>query len=615
MTDVNSVTFVPDYIFSGSLLDEWKAINSGDWSANDGIITNRGQQGTRPGILVFNESFQDVAMQASIKRDGDAEVGFLFRFQNNDNGISAVLLSIDKKGTLAPFNIQFDLQGNEKSRKKLIRAGGIRYRIAPPMEEEPHRTRKRKPAESSPKDLPVTPPNTDFVNQEWNQLEAYIDVNMIRSFLNDGDEVGGTLGEETNNDGFGPVALYIRGQGEVKFKNIMLKDISQRETPLEKSSERFTVQQISDMYYSWGANAADFNKDGILDVVAGPYVYYGPDYVKYKEIFPAIAVSPSSDFTNTNAQFTYDFDGDEWPDVLTSPFPATLFINPEEESRRWNQYTVLPTVRSEITDFVDIDNDGLPELVYGGKSSVSYAKPDENNPTKPWTEYNVSEDGYVLAHGIGTGDINGDGRIDILNPLGWWEQPRTLDTTKTWKYHPVAFGRYGKRSSNIGGNIMGVYDVNGNGLNDVVCNLNVHGFGLAWYEQKRSASGEISFVRHMISDDYGFNNAGGVTFSQAHGGTFTDIDNDGIKDYVVGKRYFTHLDNYFDPDPYGPPVLYWYRTVRDSASPGGAKFVPELIHNRSGAGNQITAVDLDKNGSVDLITSTNRGTFIYWNNK
>jgi hypothetical protein len=46
-----------------------------------------------------------------------------------------------------------------------------------------------------------------------------------------------------------------------------------------------------------------------------------------------------------------------------------------------------------------------------------------------------------LAHGIGTGDINGDGRLDILNPLGWWEQPATLDTGTLWKYHPVAFGR------------------------------------------------------------------------------------------------------------------------------------------------------------------------------
>ena len=90
------------------------------------------------------------------------------------------------------------------------------------------------------------------------------------------------------------------------------------------------------------------------------------------------------------------------------------------------------------------------------------------------------------------------------------------------------------------------------------------------------------------------------------------MDGDGIPDLIVGKRYWTHLDSYLDPDPYGPPVLYWYRTVRNPKAPGGAEFVPELIHNRSGAGSDILAVDLNKDGVLDIVTSTNRGTFIFW---
>ena len=218
-----------------------------------------------------------------------------------------------------------------------------------------------------------------------------------------------------------------------------------------------------------------------------------------------------------------------------------------------------------------------------------------------------------LAHGIGTGDINGDGRTDILSATGWWEQPETLNKGKTWKYHPFAFGRYKNRATNIGGSVMAVYDVNGDGLNDVVSNLNVHGFGLAWFEQKKDGAGNISFVRHMINDDYSQKSAGDVTFSQGHAATFADIDNDGIMDYIVGKRFFTHLDNMFDPDAYGPPVLYWYRTVRNKNAPGGAEFVPELIHNRSGVGSQVTAIDLNNDGAMDLLTSNNRGTFIFWN--
>ena len=82
---------------------------------------------------------------------------------------------------------------------------------------------------------------------------------------------------------------------------------------------------------------------------------------------------------------------------------------------------------------------------------------------------------------------------------------------------------------------LAVRDVNGDGLNDVVTSLSGHGFGLAWFEQKRDAGGKISFVEHMISDDYSAKNAGGVAFSEQHGSTFADVDGDGLVDGdVVG---------------------------------------------------------------------------------
>lgn len=93
--------------------------------------------------------------------------------------------------------------------------------------------------------------------------------------------------------------------------------------------------------------------------------------------------------------------------------------------------------------------------------------------------------------------------------------------------------------------------------------------------------------------------------------TFADLDGDGIPDIIVGKRVFSHLESYTDPDPYGAGVLYWYRTVRNPKAEGGAEFVPEVIHNRSGVGSHLAAVDLNQDGAVDIITSTNRGTFIF----
>jgi hypothetical protein len=116
----------------------------------------------------------------------------------------------------------------------------------------------------------------------------------------------------------------------------------------------------------------------------------------------------------------------------------------------------------------------------------------------------------------------------------------------------------------------------------------------------------------MVDYSTAATNAGGVTFSQLHGSTFADMDGDGVPDFVVGKRYWSHLDNLHDPDPYGVPVLYLYRTVRNPKAPGGAEFVPELIHNHSGCGSSILAVDLNHDGAMDIVSPTDRGLNLFW---
>jgi hypothetical protein len=612
--DINGrgLSFAPDYAFKGSALTGWKPMGDARWSAANGEITGSGGQA---GWLLYEKSFQDIGVNMLIKLNGAVEAGILLRAEKTASGTKGVLVLIrpDSSGAYA---VTLDGNGKILSREKLRNAGGM-IRIAPPPSAEnsgfqrPGANQQRTGGPA----LPIQRPQTAYKPGDWNQLELILDMNILRGFINDGAGPGGA----TDSSEFGPVALYVSGPGSVIFKDLKYKDLALRYTPKEQSSPRFEVQQLSDYYYSWSASAADFNKDGVMDIVAGPYIYYGPGYTNFREIYPGFALNPSKEFTDVNCQYSFDFNNDGWTDVFVGPPFGRLYINPKTESRRWDVYSVIPgNINSEVTVFTDLDGDKRPELVYGtnsqGKGVLRYAKFDPADPTKPWKAHIVSEPGYFTAHGIGAGDINDDGRMDIINPYGWWEQPAT-PADAVWAYHPQAFARYGHRGTGFGGSVMAVYDVNGDKLNDVVTSLNAHGFGLAWFEQKKAADGNISFVRHMIMDDFSAKNAGNLSFSELHGSTFADIDGDGITDFIVGKRYFSHVDTYLDPDPFGAPVLYWFRTVRNPKAPGGAEFVPELVHNRSGAGSDVLAVDLNNDGAIDIVSSTNRGTFIFWNRK
>ena len=84
--------------------------------------------------------------------------------------------------------------------------------------------------------------------------------------------------------------------------------------------------------------------------------------------------------------------------------------------------------------------------------------------------------------------MNNDGRVDIVVPTGWYEQPAEGDQRAALD---VPRGRVRQRGRRIG-----VYDVNGDKLTDVVTSLSAHDWGLAWFEQKRTPEGTTSFVEH-----------------------------------------------------------------------------------------------------------------------
>jgi hypothetical protein len=156
---------------------------------------------------------------------------------------------------------------------------------------------------------------------------------------------------------------------------------------------------------------------------------------------------------------------------------------------------------------------------------------------------------------------------------------------------------------------MLVYDVNGDGRNDVITCLNPHGYGLVWWEQVKEDGG-ITFRQHIILNKDARPNKYGVAFSQPHSLALADMDGDGLMDIVTGKRFWAHGKNGPDPDSNGPAVLYWFKLVR---SPTGAEFVPHLIDGDSGVGTQVTVGFVSNPKSPDVVVGNKKGVFVLEN--
>jgi putative membrane-bound dehydrogenase-like protein len=374
------------------------------------------------------------------------------------------------------------------------------------------------------------------------------------------------------------------------------------------AAEKYTLHsfkklQLSDKFFCEGASFGDFNHDGVMDVVSGPYWYAGPSYTERHEYYapkPYDIVGYSDNFFT----FTHDINRDGWTDIVVIGFPgkeAWWFANPRGKPGNWERHTIMNVVDNESPTFADLTGDGKPELVCSTSGQFGYAEMPRDDPAQLWKFHPITPNrGYQrFTHGMGIGDVNGDHRLDLLEKDGWWEQPAPDSKAEFWEFHPVKF-------SEGGGAQMYAFDVDGDADNDIVTSKAAHAYGLSWFENLGKEGKQIRFKEHLIMGEKPVENEYGVAFSQLHAVAIADMDHDGIPDIITGKRFWAHAEH--DPGSLEPAVSYWFKTVRDGTN---VRFIPYLIDRNSGVGTQVVVGDINGDKWDDVVVGNKKGTFVF----
>ncbi len=366
--------------------------------------------------------------------------------------------------------------------------------------------------------------------------------------------------------------------------------------------------------FSECASVLDVDGDGDLDLAAGRNWYEAPDWTKHADFRDGAETNGPE--TDNNSEFAMDVNRDGRTDIVSSGWMrmkgAFWYENPGKNNVKWKARRIHACQNMEGVIHGDLDGDGDDDILVNHWAPVAGQEMTwlESIDRAPWlVEHRIGTEGE--HHGNGLGDVNGDGRNDIVTPMGWYEAP-PQPTKQKWTFHAdYVFHKLGEPGRYIpASHPILVHDVDGDNINDLIIGAS-HEYGLAWLKQTVDNDGKRKFDQRWIEKDFG----------QFHTMALGDLNGDGKADLVTGKRLFAHHGR--DISWEDPLYAFWYdiqggRFERHILSFNHLPwYSAEKNHNPAptgavAVGMKLNIADMDKDGRNDIVICGKAGLYIFY---